>query len=918
MHIVEHGHGFRVYTGMKCLASASLGIWTIIASAADTAAGWELKRDDNVWSIDERTGGVRSMALGEVRMLGAGYDKYSLPTVTNAYQGSERDDEIIKVDDRGLPSRLVLHCENRDLKLQLEKTYYFDPEMDWFCKRVMVSAPKQEKGFLVISAGVKCTTDLWNGAVIHHPGSHGHSQTNLRTDRVEDTVELRNSDGSGMVCLSNPTYNQTLTTMRFAGGDQPVFFTFNPKFSGFPVPDGKGGLVDYKVPGLDRMWSAASPGRWEMPYLYGPVGNGITERLDSTVAYAVTEGNYADFCATYATRKNVREMLNSQPFDRPRWVSDIVMSDWEDTQVTGEKSAAHAGRAWKRILDRMWFGHVVIVNYGYFVNSWGYPANNEEWAENYITISESGQNQGIDHYRKWLQGQGKNPDEYVLSSDEKFYVTRNPWKPHEFTDSRRKILEAAGHHSRLKIGDYTHTGHTGFDRTAQILKDHPDIATYRRNGEVYSNAADYSGDWNNPIGVCVNQSHPVVQKYWTDRCRERIRNLGIDFYYIDSFCYNVSFVDWKSHSVTQDEDGYPLWQRLVEVCREEEVPIWHNNPFASYNDIGYSEHPWFATWQIDWRMWASRQMAHNAMNPRGRPILLVGERDGTHYEDLLDATSAPMRLFSPILWNARMSFNNFGHMFPDRQATFTIRSLPWIQAGYELRMRTFARPDVRPRWWAYETDLEAQPYQLGQSGVIAFMNHDAETGRHVITCRPVNFAEMQADQPTWVWRIDIPHPREVSYEGVSDTSPIRRLMKHSRAAFYESLPDLMNYEGDFRKDLPALLVLTQVPGLVESVDGQGCQLLLPENYDVNVTGTCDLKGSKTTLMVRNKNEKATVLVPAFEGKDNYRVSARSMTRMHNAGVLPAMKEVNYEKVAIGTANFIRIFVDEGETEFIVE
>ena len=71
-------------------------------------------------------------------------------------------------------------------------------------------------------------------------------------------------------------------------------------------------------------------------------------------------------------------------------------------------------------------------------------------------------------------------------------------------------------------------------------------------------------------------------------------------------------------------------------------------------------------------------------------------------------------------------------------------------------------------------------------------------------------------------------------------------------------------------------------------------------------------------MVRNKNEKATVLVPAFEGKDNYRVSARSMTRMHNAGVLPAITEVEHEKATIGNQDFVRIFVDQGETEFIVE
>ena len=884
--------------------------------AVIAAADWELRHDEQVWTISDQTGGIEGLLQNKLRLLSRSHDTYRLPTVTSVLLGSEKDDKVIAVHDDDLPDKLVVDCVNKNLGIHLSKTYFFEPELNWFCKRVEVNAPAQEKGFLLLSVGMKLPGRMWHDAVLHHPGSHGYGHTNLRTSDVEDAVDLRNADGSGMVCISNFTHDVTLSTVRLASGGQPTFWSFMPKFMGFPVANEAGQLVDYKVPGIDRTWSVATPGRWEMPYLYGPVGNGVEESLAATVAYPVTQGNYADLAHTYSQRKHIREMLNYESLDRPAWVRDIVMGDWEDTHVSPDRTNKLAGQSWKRILDKMWFGYAAVVNYGYFVSSWGYPANDEEWKSNFITVST--REQPVANFRNWLIKSGKDPDEYLVEEHERYYVTRNPYKPREFVRSRQDILAAAGRHPRLKIGDYTHTGHAGFDRTAQFLKDHPEAIVYRRNGEVYGNAADYSGDWHYPIGVAVNNSHPAFQDYWVSRCKERIENLGIDFYYIDSFCTNMTFVDWKGHTVSQEEDIYPLYQRLVDTCRAAEVPIFHNSPFALYNDIGYTEHPWFSTWEHDWRRWASRQMAHNAMNPRGRPLLLIGDKDWNQYQDFHSAPSAAMRLFAPILWNVRMSFNGFAHGFPAEQATFTIKSLPWIQAGFELRMRTYAPLDYHPRWWAYETDLEAQPYQLGRSGVIALMNHDDRIDRQTITYNPGDFAEFKSDRPTWIWRIDLPHPNDVSYEGVSDRSPIRRLARHSKAGFFESLPDRIEYSADFPKQRPAVLVVTQVPGLIESTNGRPCQLLLPENYRAKVTGTCDWKRQKTSLIVVNPHERATVLVPAFESKNRYRVSARSLSRLSNAGVLPAMSEVKYERIEVNGMRFIRLFVEKGKTEFVVE
>ena len=107
------------------------------------------------------------------------------------------------------------------------------------------------------------------------------------------------------------------------------------------------------------------------------------------------------------------------------------------------------------------------------------------------------------------------------------------------------------------------------------------------------------------------------------------------------------------------------------------------------------------------------------------------------------------------------------------------------------------------------------------------MNHDDRLERQTITYDPGDFADFKADRPTWVWRIDFPHPDAVSYDGVTDSSPIRRLARHSKAGFFESLPKRVEYSADFPRKRPALLVVTQTPGLIESTNGRPCQLLLP-------------------------------------------------------------------------------------------
>ena len=889
----------------------------LASESFDTAPGWLLEREGITWTIDKKTGCIARAQRGELRLLNKSYDEYRLPTVGNFFQGLEKDDKVIDVDAGGLPHKLVVRCANEKLKLTIEKTYFFEEEQGWFCKRTSIGGPDQEKGFVMLSTRVVFPGAMWRDAVLHHPGGHGPTLTNHLTKRVDGPLDFRSADSTGMMCLSNFAHDLTLATVRILSNDRPVWWHFQPKFNGHWTRDADGNAIEYKVPGIDEMWTVAEPGRWRMPVLYGPVGDQLKKPTAVTVAYPVTPGNYADLQAAYVKRPAIREMLNHESQATPAWVRDVVLENWQDSAIEPQYNDTIIGETWKRVLDKMWFGCVVLVNYTYEIYTWNYPATEEGWRNSTVTVSRNSPAMPA-HSPEWYREHGVDPSPYIVEDHEDYFVTRNPRRPAEFVHSVETLKAASGNHERFKVGDYSHIGHVGFDRTAPFLEEHPDAIPHRRDGEIYGNAADYSADPLYPIGVSVDNSHPAVQAFWLACLAERLEHFPIDFVYIDGFAANSSFADWKGHTAPQAEEVVPMYRGFLDLCREAELPLFHNSAYAVYNDIGYTEGNWFAAWQSDWRGWSSRMLNQGAMNPRGRPLIPIGYWDNNEYAGgPMNAPSAPQRLFAPIMWNTRMGMNNFSHRQPVNQEVFLRQGLPWIQAGFELRMRTYASPDLRPRWWAYETEVEGFSYNLGKSGVIAMMNHHPDESRHGFRFEPLGFDGLQAGRPAWLWRIDVPHPHRTAYDGVTHTSPIRRLATQQVISFYPELPEAIEYEGEFPLKTPVVLLLTQVPGLVESVDGKRCQLLLPENYEARITGVCDPGAGTITVTVDSRHETTTCLVPCLDPATKHDIVRRSLTGMHVAGVLPAPEDVEADKVELHGATFLRLTAGKGATEFSI-
>ena len=877
--------------------------------APPPAGAWTLVSGEAVWTVDQASGALAGAATGaKFSAIGACADGYAVVYADRTLRDSEAHDRVLTADTNGLPSRLVLACENKPLGLTVTKRYHIDPETGWLHKETRVVAPGLEKAFLHFVSHVRVTGSLWNGGILHHPAWHTGNDPLVPTREVEDRLRFTVADGTGLMCLTHPRRNLTVGQVRMRSNGHPVFWDYTAMFGGGLVEDpDTGALVRYEVEGVDSA-TVVRPTGWHMSAMHGPVGNSVQKAISVEMAYALSPGDLFDFQLAYVRRPDVYDLLHYEAATAPGWIDEVLITNWEDYQETELSNDDIEGRAWGALFRKMWFGTVVNVNFGFYEWSYEYPATDAEWETAYSTVPA--------RYRNAMTSTGLTEEEVLVREDGPHLVVRNRWKPSHHKASNERVLAAAGDTDRLKIAPYSHIGHAGFDRAMKLLQDHPEIILRKADGQPYRCAMDYNIDWRNPVGFRVQGASPVVQDFWIKTVDDQFAYMDLEVTYIDSISHSSVPVDWATHTATQNEDMYPLFAGLVDSCRKHNGAMFRNYPVPLYCDMSYSEFGWWGVYQSDWRAYSARQAAQQVYARRGQPITLVG-----HHEHMLDdpmqSASGAFRLHSMLLLNHRLGMLNFGALNPMLRLKYYLQSMPWLQAVYELRLRELANPHVKPRWWAEETELESHGYRLDKgTGLVVFMNH--ETGpRDEEVCLETAPLGLKPGRPAWLWRIRLPHPRSVDYGEVTETSPIRRLARQSLLAYHQKLPVRITYQETWPADTPVLLLLTQVPALVESVDGRNCQLWLPKAYDISVTGVRHGASGRADLTVKNRHRVASVLLPVDAGQSP-RVQMRRLDAMHEAGVLPAFEAVASEAVEQDGERFLRFAVPKGTQEIVVE
>ena len=275
-------------------------------------------------------------------------------------------------------------------------------------------------------------------------------------------------------------------------------------------------------------------------------------------------------------------------------------------------------------------------------------------------------------------------------------------------------------------------------------------------------------------------------------------------------------------------------------------------------------------------------------------------------------------LHSPFINNARMSLHPASMNDPEAQVRFINRAMPWYQAYYELRNRAYSNPHIRPRWWAHETDLEAHGYKLDkQSGIASFLNHRKQSLEQPVTFETAPLG-LRVGKPAWVWRLQLPHPREAPDEVPPITAPIPRLAKQTLVSFHEELPGSLSYKEAWPADTPVHLLVTHSPGLIRNIGGKTTQFFLPKAYRAEVGGHIDVGSGRIDLLATHHHDDIEILVPVPPGKTFSAGQLLQVGTMHAAGVLPARETLGIQTTGVDGTTFVTLRSPRGATEFVLQ
>ena len=876
-----------------------------VAPVPIAAQAWILEGAQARWEIDELTGAIRSAETAAgVEAVRRCKDVYEVVYADRVAVGDESGSATLSAETNALPATLTLTCEHAELGLTITKRYRIDERTGWLMKETSVVAPKLEKSFVHLLSHVRVATPVWTGAYLYHPIWNSGGSPLVKAADIVDERRFRAADGTGLMTLTNPAKNLAIGQVRYAVNGEPVFFDH--------IADFGGGHRD-RIPEVEERQTdtVARPGQWTMSSMHGAVGEGVTEPASVETGYALAGGDLFDFQLAYVALPEIRDILHYESLTTPPWVRDHLIDVWTDYTVDN----ATTGRAFGKLLDRMWFGWISVVVFGYYENSYSYPGDDEQWRDHFSTVRES---QGIE---KALTRRGKSPDDYIIRRGDGELVMRCMWKPSEQRAAIREILAAAGNNPRLRPAIYTHMGTGGQDRESPVARNHPELILRRANGEPYRHATDYNLDRAHPVGVQLQGADPVVQDWWVDTLERQLDFAGLDMTYFDALARSAVKPDWERHRAVQSQEMYAMYRRFVDVCHERDVALFTNYAAPVFNDMGYSEFQAYAYYKSNWRGYVARMMGQQVLNRRGRPLIIVTNAESfpnPYPPDSLRNECVPFVVHSPLMHNLRISLHPASQNDPDRQERFANRALPWLQAFFELRLRAFVNPHVRPRWWAHETELESQGYNLDKaSGLVAFMNHTGEALPEKVTFETGPLG-LEAGKPAWVWRLQMPHPHEADDVQPADDAPIPRLARQTLVAWHDKLPGTLDYEEAWPADTPVLLLITHSPGLVQTVGGKPCQWLLPDSYRTRISGSIDAESGRVNLAVESPDHAAEVLVAGMPGKPPQSGRMQRVSGMHEAGVLPAIEDAAFSTVEIDGQRFLKLQVPKGSAEFTVQ
>ena len=619
--------------------------------------------------------------------------------------------------------------------------------------------------------------------------------------------------------------------------------------------------VTGEVPGYSkRAW----PRRWAIGAQRRFLGGPHDRRITMEWVYGVHPGSARDFLLYYRNTDDYQRLWIDPLLTAPAWTQDVYIDEHWDTSYLRH---GYDDLLRDVMAKKIHFGFMSVVQWGAFPY------------ELYIAKPEDNE-----------PGSGEDP----VATAERMQQVKS-WSP------------------RIKTGLYSHFGGVSAKRDSRLhrLAEEKGWLSHRRDGSPWAGRTDYDMK-DDKAAFRLTRAADGYREFLIRRCAEHFQHLNIDFMNLDTSPTVGGYeCDWKEMRVTRPRVVQDLYNEFLRIAQEHGGTTQMNMPIPTASTAGFTEWPWFSQYSRDWRLFSGRVALQTAMSVAGRRLYFAGQimPQGLPTDPMIRLHLNSMRMFA-------MGLGMLDVKSVERKRDLYQFGAPWIQAGYELRNRDMVDAGITPNWMEAVDDTEVEAYawrMVDPYGLVTVLNHDTDA-----TTQAVAFATkplgLRPGKPVFVWRLEMPDPNCVEYDGVTMDTPIRRLAELRLLAAGEPLPKRFSTELALQPENPVELVLTHSPAVIESVDGKRCQYRLPAAYGVTAGGS--VTEHQVNAVIENPKAAAVVLVFSPKGR-KASVTQRRWSESHAAGVAAGFDEIAHEFLDIDGRVFVQAEVPPGTTELLI-
>lgn len=400
-------------------------------------------------------------------------------------------------------------------------------------------------------------------------------------------------------------------------------------------------------------------------------------------------------------------------------------------------------------------------------------------------------------------------------------------EPHRVEDIPSNARRAS---PNAKISAYTIGGL--LDVNSIVYKEHPEFGITGKDGKLVPGwlPSDSGGAQTFLKQIMA----PGCREFFINQYCERLREWKMDFIYIDGPRPAKLVPDWKLLDISQEYDWTDYYKALRKSIQEEnpEALIFTNGPNIPFSDIGYLEYR-SDSWQA----------------------LLKGP----HWQSIA-YTLFVSKLNEPV---GHITVPLYGNMASEpAYSTYVVgwgwcpmgqdpNKIPFSIAAWELRDSQVVADAVLPRWWRTGGDLEAYGLKKGAAAWVTVISHADQAQNADVIVQPEKLG-LQIGKPFQAWLLEMKDPRDFSGDRAF---AIRQLSKGN------TLPKNLKLVVPVVPGLLRMVVLTQTPAILESVEGRLTQTGLTEHLDVRISG--QQINDTITLEVDCRAKSCTIAIPGW-------------------------------------------------------